>query len=138
MKPSLDSNAELILSEYFRRQRKSDYAESARTTVRLLESLIRIAEAHARLMARDTVCSQDAIVAIMLVQSSLNADTLCGTSQLSALHQDFSPDPDKECLWNHPELSNEERKKHHHHHHRQGTRSRNTADIGTARQSATI
>ena len=111
MKPSLDSNAELILGEYFRRQRKSDYAESARTTVRLLESLIRIAEAHARLMARDTVCSQDAIVAIMLVQSSLNADTLSGTAQLSALHHDFSPDPDKECLCITRPIAEKERKK---------------------------
>ena len=98
MRPSLDANAQLILGEYFQRQRKSDYAESARTTVRLLESLIRIAEAHARLMARDTVCSQDAIVAILLVQSSLNAGTLGGASQISALHHDFPEDPDKECL----------------------------------------
>ena len=67
--------------------------------MRLLESLIRISEAHARLMARDVVCSQDAIVAIMLVQSSLNAETLGGISQISALHQDFPEDPDKECLF---------------------------------------
>ena len=94
----MDSNAETILHEYFIKQRRSTYAESARTTIRLLESLIRISEAHARLMARDIVCSQDAIIAIMLVQSSLNGDTLSGVNQLSALHQDFLQDPDKECL----------------------------------------
>ena len=104
--PTLDANAELILHEYFIRQRRSDRAESGRTTVRLLESLIRISEAHARLMARDVVCSQDAIVAIMLVQSSLNAETMGGVSQISALHQDFPEDPDKDCLFFlHPFLS---------------------------------
>ena len=49
-------------------------------------------------MARDTVCSQDAIIAIMLVQSSLSTETLGGISQISALHHDFPADPDKECL----------------------------------------
>lgn len=55
---------------YYQLQRQSDEHASARTTVRLLESLLRLSEAHAKLMFRDKVWKEDAVVAIHCVSLS--------------------------------------------------------------------
>lgn len=61
-----------------------DMRSAARTTLRLLESLIRLAQAHARLMYRDVVTLQDAIVAVTCVECSMQNTALLGG--VNALH----------------------------------------------------
>lgn len=72
---------------YYQIQRQSDDRSSARTTVRLLESLMRLSEAHAKLMFRGEVMTPDAIVAIACVSSSHSNSSLLGkgTTRVSDL-----------------------------------------------------
>eukprot|EP00466_Bigelowiella_natans_P005760 jgi/Bigna1/45640/e_gw1.132.3.1 len=90
--PQLSRFSEQILLRYYQEQRQTDYRNAARTTIRLLESLIRLAQAHAKLMFRDTVFPQDAIAAIILVESSMESSGV--TDRPSALHMIFEENPD--------------------------------------------
>lgn len=68
--PALSPAAEEVLSSYYQLRRGAAGRHAARTTLRLLESLVRVAQAHARLMARGTVELQDAVVAVALLDAS--------------------------------------------------------------------
>nr|XP_039262957.1 DNA helicase MCM9-like isoform X1 [Styela clava] len=92
--PVLSPSANRILSEYYRCHRRSDTRNAARTTIRLLESLIRIAEAHARLMYRQTVEVLDAVAAITILESSMQGASLLPTG--SVLHSCFPTNPENE------------------------------------------
>eukprot|EP00035_Acanthoeca_spectabilis_P014062 m.266650 g.266650 ORF g.266650 m.266650 type:complete len:980 (-) comp16038_c0_seq5:44-2983(-) len=92
--PHLCPESEEILSVYYRMQRQADSRHSARTTIRLLESLVRLAQAHARLMFRDVVAVQDAVVAVTMMESSMQGAALLGAS--SPLHSAFPSDADAE------------------------------------------
>ena len=70
--------AEEVLLAYYQAQRRSEDRQAARTTIRLLESLARLAQAHARLLARGRVELQDAVVAVVVADASMSAAALLG------------------------------------------------------------
>eukprot|EP01035_Chromulina_nebulosa_P031983 gene31983-42676_t len=62
----------------------NDDRQSARTTVRLLESLVRLSEAHAKVMMRDEVGIEDAITAITCVSLSQMSSNISLLSSATA------------------------------------------------------
>lgn len=74
-------------------QRQSDERSSSRTTVRLLESLLRLSEAHAKLMQRSVVELCDAVVAVRCVSLSQTKSSILESN--ATLQSDFPVDGDK-------------------------------------------
>ncbi len=91
-KVTLSSEVEEVLCTYYECQRQNENRSAARTTVRLLESLVRLSQSHARLMDRSTAILQDAIVSVMCLEMSVASCSLLGTR--NAMHSDFPEDPD--------------------------------------------
>ncbi|KAF2987196.1 hypothetical protein EK904_012132 [Melospiza melodia maxima] len=91
IQPKLSDESNLILVRYYQMQRQSDCRNAARTTIRLLESLIRLAEAHARLMFRDIVTLEDAVTVVSVMESSMQGGALLGG--INALHTSFPENP---------------------------------------------
>ncbi|XP_072387493.1 uncharacterized protein [Diabrotica undecimpunctata] len=75
LQPKLTEDAELILSTYYNIQRRLDSRNKARTTVRLLESLVRISQGHARVMNHEKVQVLDSIYAIFLIDISMDLES---------------------------------------------------------------
>ncbi|KAJ4817552.1 Minichromosome maintenance family protein [Rhynchospora pubera] len=96
-RPVLTTDSEKIISSYYQLQRRSAANNAARTTVRMLESLIRLAQAHARLMFRNEVTQLDAIAAILCVESSMTNSAIVDNIG-NALHSNFADNPDQECI----------------------------------------
>ncbi|KAI4299117.1 hypothetical protein L6164_032607 [Bauhinia variegata] len=94
-RPVLTREAEIVISSYYQLQRKSATHNAARTTVRMLESLIRLAQAHARLMFRNEVTLVDAITAILCIESSMTTSAIVDCIG-NALHSNFTENPDQE------------------------------------------
>ncbi|KAK8508536.1 hypothetical protein V6N13_130687 [Hibiscus sabdariffa] len=94
-KPMLTKEAEKVISSYYQLQRRSAIHNAARTTVRMLESLIRLAQAHARLMFRNEVTRLDAIAAILCIESSMTISAIMDSIG-NALHSNFTENPDQE------------------------------------------
>ncbi|KMZ67685.1 putative DNA replication licensing factor [Zostera marina] len=94
-RPTLTEESEKIISSYYQLQRRSATENAARTTVRMLESLIRLAQAHARLMFRNVVTRLDAIAAILCIESSMTISAIVD-SVGNALHSNFLENPDQE------------------------------------------
>ncbi|GFQ73709.1 DNA helicase MCM9, partial [Trichonephila clavata] len=89
--PKMNPSCEKVLQTYYRRQRGLEGRNFARTTPRLLQSLIRLAEGHARLMFRDEVLIIDAVIAIILMESSMSGSAVL--DGLTTLHTSFPEDP---------------------------------------------
>lgn len=94
-KPVLTKEAERVISSYYQLQRRSGTQNAARITVRMLESLIRLAQAHARLMFRNEVTKLDAVTAILCIESSMTTSAIVD-SVGNALHSNFTENPDIE------------------------------------------
>ena len=62
--------AKEVLNKYYLLRRCHNDRDKSRTTIRLLESLIRLAQAHARLMYRDVIVCLDSIQAVLLMEKS--------------------------------------------------------------------
>ncbi|KAL3687364.1 hypothetical protein R1sor_013673 [Riccia sorocarpa] len=93
-KPTLTPEAETVIVSYYQLQRRSGHENAARTTIRMLESLIRLAQAHARLMFRNQVLRLDAIAAVICVESSMTQTAILQVG--NALHSTFAESPDDE------------------------------------------
>ncbi|KAL6861804.1 hypothetical protein ACP4OV_017504 [Aristida adscensionis] len=96
-KPVLTKEAERVIASYYQIQRKSGAQNAARTTVRMLESLIRLSQAHARLMFSNEVTQLDAIAAILCIESSMATSSIVDGAG-NALHSNFADNPDEECI----------------------------------------
>nr|CAD7455527.1 unnamed protein product [Timema tahoe] len=94
LNPVFTEQANNILRTYYQAQRRANNRNAARTTVRLLESLVRLSQAHAKFMFREEVTVQDAVMAILLVESSMMGSSLIGTANI--LHTSFPEDPVEE------------------------------------------
>ena len=70
LKPKLTPEAEALIRGYFQLRRQQEDDPKGRPTIRLIESLIRLTQAHAKLMWMDVALPRDVIVAIEVIESS--------------------------------------------------------------------
>ena len=94
-KPTLSDAAQRVLTAYYSRQRGLYDRDSSRTSIRMLEALVRLAQAHARLMFRGVCQVVDAVHAIMLMEGSQNVSSMLEL-EFSMLKADFPADPEAE------------------------------------------
>lgn len=81
--PTISPEASTLLETHYSECRSSECIE-IQVTVRLLESLIRLAQAHARLMYRNIVELDDAIAVILLMESSVASTSASSFDSLYA------------------------------------------------------
>ncbi|KAG0047852.1 DNA helicase mcm9 [Gryganskiella cystojenkinii] len=93
--PKLTPPAEQVLVSYYQLQRKADIRNAARTTIRLLESLIRLSQAHARLMARNQVTVEDAVVIVSLMEATAQGGAAM-LGGINPLHASFPKNAEEE------------------------------------------
>lgn len=106
LNPKMTKISEIVLSKYYQLQRRSDSMRCARTTVRLLESLVRLSQSHAKLMFHSEVTLEDAITAVILVEASLtttqtlNVPTNLHSPEMEAIdYKNWYEEIEKEILY---------------------------------------
>ncbi|XP_055550727.1 DNA helicase MCM9-like [Wyeomyia smithii] len=80
--PKISDDANAVLSAYYKQCRASLQRDQARVTVRLMDSLVRLSQSHARLMFRDEVNLLDAVTVIRLMESSWGFGLVMGPVDL--------------------------------------------------------
>ena len=68
--PVLSREAEMLIRGFYQACRQEHDWMSTRPTIRLLESLIRLSQAHAKLLWTKEVCARDVVVAVGIVKAS--------------------------------------------------------------------
>ncbi|KAJ6633293.1 DNA helicase MCM9 [Pseudolycoriella hygida] len=68
--PVVTDGASRIIKAYYLACRGDEYRDAGRTTLRFNDSLLRLAKSHAKLLFRDKVTEIDAVIVIMLMESS--------------------------------------------------------------------
>ena len=109
--PTLSPSCQQLLTRYYQLQRRAGGPKQARINIRMLESLVRLTQAHARLMYREECRLLDAVMAVMIMEhSALSCGMLAERkttlsewvwssampTTVSALHVDFSARPEEE------------------------------------------
>lgn len=91
--PTLTTEASQLLEHHYDLCRQSKSEKSLPVTVRFLESLIRLSQAHARLMYRNEVKLDDAVAVILLMEHSATAyqDSKDDFSFWNPIDSDFPP-----------------------------------------------
>jgi len=103
--PSMSDGAALLLERHYERCRSAN-SNAIPVTVRFLESLIRLSQAHARLMFRNTVLVEDAVAVIRLMECSAFAyggfdggfGNMDDVMYLDPMTVDFSDEADDDFL----------------------------------------
>ena len=62
-----------VLQKYYQQQRRAAQRAESRTTIRMLESLVRLAQAHARLCNRAMVEVADAVAVVDAMECSISS-----------------------------------------------------------------
>ncbi|CAF2398725.1 unnamed protein product [Rotaria sp. Silwood2] len=93
--PEMTPEAETIIKTYYSMSRRITENTDRHITVRQLESTVRLAQAHAKLTFSKQVNILDAIIAVLLMEASLNG---CGKllDKINALHTTFAEQPEQE------------------------------------------
>ena len=103
--PEMSDDAALLLERHYEKARSAQ-STTIPVTVRFLESLIRLAQAHARLMFRDTVMLDDAVAVVRVMECSAfayggfdgNVDDYENVLYSDPVSIDFSEHPDLDFL----------------------------------------
>lgn len=109
VQPKLTSIASAILGAYYQKCRSDPGRHQGRTTIRLLDSLNRLAQAHARLVFREEVNVIDAIVTIRLMESTFGFGRVIKPYDVIKEELPLGPDEEEiKCILNILEIDEQE------------------------------
>uniref|UniRef100_A0AAG5CY52 DNA helicase MCM9 n=1 Tax=Anopheles atroparvus TaxID=41427 RepID=A0AAG5CY52_ANOAO len=95
--PRVSNEANMILGAYYKACRSDPFRDPTRTTVRLLDSLFRLSQAHARLLFRSEVSPIDAITVIQLMEASWGFGKI-GIPQYDLIKAELPLGPDQSVI----------------------------------------